>query len=305
MSPLSYSESIFKSKKLGCTVAINYIPYNISKTINSRRSTRSFKTDPLKPEILTILSEFSKTVRPPFDCTTEICFFKAEPTKELYSTMQSPADNVAFLSETDPVSIAKTGFIGELLILLAESLGVSTCWYGHYKISELERLMPHLQNTNQLNEAPNGYGYSKGITEGIRAICISPLGYYEPKGLRLMDRITKNVYSFKRKETRDLLENKQDIKLLSGDLIYVLDLARKAPSAANSQMWRFGFENDYKTIIVSLPVGYRHFKWEHPNVEIGICASHVWLALIEKGFFPTIEVYEDEGRAIFKIKQNK
>lgn len=286
-------------------MALNGIPYNLSETINNRRSIRNFKADPLKPETLKILSGFSTTVRLPFDSPTEIRFFKAEPTKELYTTMQSPADNVAFLSETDPVSIARTGFIGELLILLAESLGVSTCWYGHYKLSELERLMPHLQNTSQLKEAPNGYGYSTGITDGVRAICISPLGYYEPNCLRLMDRITKKVFSFKRKKTKDLLENQQDMNNLSGDLIYALDLARKAPSAANSQMWRFGFENDYRDIVVSLPVGYRHFKWEHPNVEIGICASHLWLALIEKGFFPKVEVYEDAGRAVFKIRQNK
>jgi nitroreductase len=278
------------------------IPFDLSKTINKRRSVRSFKTIPIEPEMLTKLSEFSKTVRVPFACDTEIRFFKAEPTKELYKTLQSPIDNVAFLSKTNAVSIAKTGFVGELLILLAESLGISTCWYGHYKLAELERLMPHLQNPNQLKEAPSGYGYSKGVTDGIRAICISPLGYYEPDGLRLMDRITKITFSFKRKETKDLLENPKDLTYLSDDLIYALDLAKKAPSAANAQMWRFGFENDYKNITVSMPVGYKHFKWEHPNVDIGICASHIWLALTDRGFAPSVEVYEDRDRVVFSFK---
>jgi len=281
------------------------IPYDLSRTINNRRSVRSFKREPLKPDIWAKLSEFSKTVRLPFACETEIRFFKAEPTKELYKNLQAPIDNVAFLSITDVVSIAQTGFVGELLILLAESLGLSTCWYGHYKLSELERLMPHLQNASQLKEAPHGYGYSKDVTEGIRAICISPLGYYESNGLRLMDRIKKNAFSFKRKEIKDLLENPKDMAHLSDDLLYALDLARKAPSAANSQMWRFGFENDYKTITVSMSVGYRHFKWEHPNVDIGICASHVWLGLIDRGFTPTVEVYEDKGRAVFCISKIK
>jgi nitroreductase len=278
------------------------IPFDLSKTINKRRSVRSFKTIPIEPEMLTKLSEFSKTVRVPFACDTEIRFFKAEPTKELYKTLQSPIDNVAFLSKTNAVSIAKTGFVGELLILLAESLGISTCWYGHYKLAELERLMPHLQNPNQLKEAPSGYGYSKGVTDGIRAICISPLGYYEPNGLRLMDRITKITFSFKRKETKDLLENPKDLTYLSDDLIYALDLAKKAPSAANAQMWRFGFENDYKNITVSMPVGYKHFRWEHPNVDIGICASHIWLALKDRGFAPSVEIYEDRNRVVFSFK---
>jgi nitroreductase len=280
------------------------IAYNFSEAVNNRRSVRSYKLEPLKPETLSKLSEYSKTVKPPFDCATEIRFFKAYPTKELYKMMTSPPDNVAFLSKTDTISIAKTGFVGELVILMAQSLGVSTCWYGHYKLSELQRLMPHLQDASQLKEAPNGFGYSKGITEGVRAICISPLGYYESKGLRLMDRITKNMYSFNRKEIKDLLENPEGTAHLTDELSYALDLARKAPSAANSQMWRFGFEDDYRTVTVAMPPGYRHFKWNHPNVDIGICACHLWLALIERGLEPIVTVYVDSERAVFSFKLN-
>lgn len=247
------------------------------------------------------MSEFSNKIRLPFPCDTEIRFFKSEPTKELYPTMHAPVDNVAFLSETDVVSIAKTGFIGELVILMAESLGVSTCWYGHYKLAELEKLMPHLQDSKQLEESNMGYGYSKTITKGIRSICISPLGYYEKSGLRIMDRITKSTFSYKRKTTKELLVNPKDMENLSDDICYALDLARKAPSAANSQMWRFGFENYYKTINISMPVGYKHIKWEHPNVDIGICTSHVWLGLIDRHYTPKLEVYEDTGRAVFRI----
>ena len=75
--------------------------------------------------------------------------------------MKSPPNNVAFIAETDAVSISKVGFTGEFLILFAQSKGISTCWYGHYKLSELERLMPHLQSTDQLKESNMGYGYSK------------------------------------------------------------------------------------------------------------------------------------------------
>ena len=280
------------------------IPYNLGETVNNRRSSRSYKIEHIKPETLAALSEYAKNIKPPFDCTTEIRFFKAEPTKELYTMIKSPPDNVAFLSETDVVSIAKTGFVGEQLILGAQSLGVSTCWYGHYKLAELERLMPHLQNPNQLKEAPKGFGYSKGVTEGVRTICISPLGYYESSGLRLMDRITKNMYSFNRKEIKDLLQNPDDAVHISEDLSYALDLARKAPSAGNSQMWRFGFDNDYKTVTVAMPKGYKHYKWEHPNVDVGICACHLWLGLEERGIASAVEVHEDSDRAVFSFKLN-
>jgi hypothetical protein len=66
-------------------------------------------------------------------------------------------------------------------------------------------------------------------------------------------------------------------------------------------MWRFAFENNLKTITIAMPVGYKHFKWEHPNVDIGICASHVWLGLIDKGYNPTVSVKEDSDRAVWRI----
>ncbi len=247
------------------------------------------------------LKDFAQSIPVPFEHDVEIRFFNAEPDKTLYTVMKSPPNNAAFMAETDIVSISKTGFVGEIFILFAQSKGLSTCWYGHYKLSELERLMPHLQSAEQLNESNMGYGYSKGVTTGRRVICITPLGYYEDGGLRLMDRITKKTISFKRKEIKELLENPNDYDKLSDDILYALDLGRKAPSAANSQMWRFGFEDDFKTITVAMPVGYKHFKWEHPNVDIGICTSHIWLGLIDKGYNPTVAVNEESGRAVWRL----
>lgn len=277
------------------------ILFPLKSTIDARRSARSYKMIDVDKEVIESIKDFANSISVPFDHNVEIKFFSADPTKILYSIMTSPPDNVAFVAETDIISISKVGFIGELLILFAQSKGISTCWYGHYKLSELERLMPHLQSTDQLKEANMGYGYSKGVTTGRRAICITPLGYYEEGGLRLVDRITKKTSSFKRKEIRELLDNPNDYEKLSADVLYALDLGRKAPSAANSQMWRFGFEDSFKTITVAMPIGYKHFKWEHPNVDIGICACHIWLGLIDKGYNPNITVNEDAGRVVWRL----
>ncbi|MBP1925201.1 nitroreductase [Sedimentibacter acidaminivorans] len=277
------------------------ISFPIKSNIDSRRSARSYKMISVEKVVMESIQDFVKSLSVPFDHNVEIKFFNANATKTLYTNMLSPPDNIAFVAETDIISISKVGFIGELLILFAQSKGLSTCWYGHYKLSELESLMPHLQSTDQLKESNMGYGYSKGVTTGRRVICITPLGYYEDGGLRLVDRITKKTSSFKRKDIKDLLENPNDYDKLSDDVLYALDLGRKAPSAANSQMWKFAFENSFKTITVAMTVGYKHFKWEHPNVDIGICACHVWLGLIDKGYNPSVTVSEDSGRAIWKI----
>jgi nitroreductase len=277
------------------------IPFPIKSTIDSRRSVRSYKMTGVKKDVMDEIKDFAKSLSVPFDHNVEIEFFKANPTKALYTIMRSPPDNVAFMAETDIISITKAGFVGELLILFATSKGLSTCWYGHYKLSELERLMPHLQTAEQIKESNMGYGYAKGVTTGRRAICISPLGYHKSSGLRLMDRVQSGAISYKRKEIKELLANPDDYGKLSDDVMYALDLGRKAPSAGNSQMWRFAFEESYKTIIVAMPEGYRHFKWEHPNVDIGICACHVWLGLIDRGYDPRITVHEEAERAVWRI----
>ncbi len=277
------------------------VPFPIKPTIDSRRSVRSYKMIEIDTDVLESVKNYAKSIAVPFEHNVEIKFFNAEPTGTLYMTMKSPPNNIALITETDFMSISKAGFIGELLILFAQSKGLSTCWYGHYKLAELERLMPHLQTAEQIKESNMGYGYSKGITTGKRVICITPLGYYEDRGLRLLDRITKKTISFKRKEIKELLENPNDYDKLSGDILYALDLGRKAPSAANSQMWRFAFTDNFKTIIVAMPIGYKHFKWEHPNVDIGICASHIWLGLIDKGYNPEVTVSEDSGRAVWRL----
>lgn len=55
-------------------------------------------------------------------------------------------------------------------------------------------------------------------------------------------------------------------------------------------MWRFSFDNDFKILKVTMPEGYKHFKLEHPNMDSGICAAHIWRGLIERGVIPRVEI---------------
>jgi nitroreductase len=244
------------------------------------------------------LQQFVAELHVPFDHDVAIRFFKADPSKRLYGTsITPPPDHAAFMAHTDMVSISKAGFVGELLILYATSLGLATCWYGHYSFDELQRLMPHL-GRNAATRQPR-WGYGKGEVADERAICITPLGYWRKDGLRLIDRMTGAIMSYKRKPVGELLAGGLCRKALSPDVAYALDLARKAPSAANSQFWRFTVAPDLKTVSVSMPVGYRHFKWEHPNVDIGICACHLWLGLRLKGLETAVHLTEEDGRAMW------
>lgn len=276
--------------------------------IRTRRSVRKYKLEPLGQEHYDALSQFIQTLTVPFQHDIECRFFKADPTKKLYFSMTSPPDNLAFLSSTDILSISKVGFLGELILIYANSLGISTCWYGHYHLEELQRLMPHLPSPDCLKTSNMGFGYSKGETvEGRRAICVTPLGYHDTSGLRLVDRMTETFISYKRKPLEELLIQPMVPSTLNEPLRYALDLARLAPSAANSQHWRFDISEDQSTVKIAMPPGYKHLKWEHPNVDIGICAAHFWVGLNLAGLRlcllpPSVTLTLEEGRAVWTFK---
>ncbi|MFZ5943766.1 MAG: nitroreductase family protein [Bacillota bacterium] len=270
---------------------------NWENAINIRRSTRSFEMIPVESSTMDKLQSFIPKLQVPFKHDASIRFFKASPDKKLYTVFTAPPDGAAFLSRTDPCSISKTGFAGEIFVLYATSLGLATCWYGHYTLAELERIMPHL-GKYALQPNPK-WGYGKETVEGERTICITPLGYWQKKGVRVFDRMQESLISYRRKPVEAFLEGDSSADKLPPEILYGFDLARKAPSGANSQHWRFKVSADCKKIFIAMPVGYKHIKWEHPDVDIGICACHFWLGLTLKGVNCDVSVREEEGRAVW------
>jgi nitroreductase len=277
--------------------------------INNRRSIRSYETRPVEQSKMELLVDFIKDIRVPigsnniqlpFKHNVEILLFKANPDKRLYTVFSAPPDGAAFIAETDICSISKAGFVGQILVLFATALGLATCWYGHYSLAELERILPQLRKDTGLPKPK--YGYGKGIVQGRRAICITPLGYWQSKGVRLVDRVQTSLLSHKRKTIGAFLEDGISEDELPPELLFAFDLARKAPSAANSQFWRFKVSSDFKTVSIARPVGYKHLKWEHPDVDIGICACHFWLGLMLKGIGCRVSLNKDQGRALWQFE---
>lgn len=267
--------------------------------INIRRSIRSYEMLEIDKEAMSRLKNFIANMKVPFKHDVSISFFNADSSKRLYTGFVSPPDGMAFIADTDIPSISTSGFVGEMAILYATNLGLATCWYGHYLLEELERILPHIK-VNTLSKPKWGYG--KGVVQGKRAICITPLGYWKKEGLRLADRVTESFMSYKRKPVSAFLEDGLIEDNLPRDILYAFNLARKAPSGANSQHWRFKVSSDFKTISISMPVGYKHIKWEHPDVDIGICACHFWLGLMMKNISCKVSLTEDHDRAVWQFE---
>lgn len=279
--------------------------FNSEKTfwenaVNSRHSCRSYQARAVENDKLDELKTFAKEMKLPFEHDFEVRFFKSGGRPLANNLKNPPPDCVAFMSNTDLLSVCKTGFAGEIFILYATGLGLSTCWFGHYILPELERVMPHLGEHK--NDPMPSCGYAKGEAEGIRAICISPLGYWEQKGLRLVDRISGSMMSFKRKPLADLMLNGRNPDSLPPEIQYALDFGRKAPSGANTQHWRFHVADDNKTITISKLDGFTHFKWEHFEADVGICAAHVWIGLECQGIKCEVEPSLENGCVVWRLK---
>lgn len=148
----------------------------LTEAIPLRHSVRAYQLDPLPEALPEQISKFIDELELPFNHDVKFKMFKAEPGKRLYNNGVSPVNNLALMSQTDLVSVSKTGFAGELVMLYAVSLGLSTCWFGHYKLSELGKYIPNIAAADRIKESTMGYGYGKQVDVGERAICCMPFG---------------------------------------------------------------------------------------------------------------------------------
>lgn len=267
----------------------------------NRHSVRIYLPDALPAEVLSEIDNFMETLDVPFSHSIEIRRFFAEPGKKLYNNGVNPPNNLAIIAPTDLVSISKAGFCGQLVMLKLTAMGVNTCWFGHYKLQELAKYIgDEFAAPSRIKETTFrlGYGYGNPADDGVRAVCCIACGRADRSAKSLIDKVAKKN-GIGRKPLVNLMESGADLTLLSSSVVEALDAARLAPSAANSQMWRFGIRDNGKTVTVAKPIGYKHFKWEHPDVDIGICAAHLWLGLVNCGFNPVVELKQDADRAMW------
>ena len=89
----------------------------LAGAIPKRRSVRTYKPDvePDGPEVNIV--KFIEELETPFEHSVRAFPFRAEPGKKLYNNGVNPVGNIAYFSQTDTVSLSKTGFVGELAML--------------------------------------------------------------------------------------------------------------------------------------------------------------------------------------------
>lgn len=149
----------------------------------------------------------------------------------------------------------KLGYYGEMIVLEATELGLSTCWIGGtYSKSECE---------NYIN-----------VKSDEELICIIALGYAD-KDLTIKEKVVKNL-NRKNKKIEDMLVHKtNDVPswILSG-----VEYALEAPSAVNKKPVIYEFNDNRVEAIISKP------NHGYEDVDLGISMLHFELGALKEGY---------------------
>ena len=187
-----------------------------------------------------------------------------------YGTVKNPSAFIHGYAKENGIAYCGYGYVLEQLILLATSLGLSSCWLGFYRRGALR---------HDLNP-PQG--------EVIPAVVA--LGY--PSGQKTAYSVVARSISAgrRRKDHRHLFFSRDFRTPLDltrgGALNDALEMVRISPSAANLQPWRIVVDSggDAVHFYVNLSEPYgglirKDLKW----IDIGIGMCHLDLVLREQG----------------------
>jgi len=230
------------------------------------------------------LQKFLSEMEAPFDHQVTLSYHSVPQDQEIVY-FKGPKQFVALSTSLSPTEQAKLGFLGEQLILYSESIGVRTCWMGHYRARDVKKIV---------------YGGSESRGDQ-NLYCIILLGYI-PDKTGLLDRFSQKRMSRKNRDLDSFLHEKS-LNDFPDFVRSSLELASRAPSAMNSQKWYY-LVNKVDTgysIELSKPRGYQHFKWKHYDIDVGTAAAHIWLGLRYAGIRTDVNIDNRAGDAVWRF----
>lgn len=267
----------------------------------TRKSTRGFERPVITEQDREKLQHFINSIDVPFEQNVDITLNNsyANSGKTSVFIINVSSDFAAISAPDSLTDKSKAGFLGELFILFCESIGISTCWVGSFKKEEAYRQI---------------FGKGEELA-GKKIFCLIAMGY-NLSGKGFLNKLTYKIYSSKRKRLEELLSI-DSIGEFPDSIKDALELARIAPSARNKQCWYFkvGLAGDEKkdgnsradrkkgSFIVEIgkPEGYKITGWPHPDLDVGIAASHFWLGLKNQNIECSIKIKEIKNRIIWQF----
>jgi len=257
----------------------------LTDAIGTRRSTRSFTESSVEVSDRKKLDDFLKEMKLPFEHTVKISVNSSYGKPSVF-IINATSDFAAISTGNSIADLAKAGFAGELFVLYCESLKISTCWIGSFRKG---RAMGQV------------FGPEKNDSGRIMPALVS-LGY-NPEEKGLLNRVTKKIYSIRRKPLEECL-SPDSLRNFPEHIRRPIELALRAPSARNAQYWQFKISgNDNGGYNVKLNKRPQSIKigWPYPDLDVGIAASHFWLGLESTGIKYTLDIVEKEKTVVWKF----
>lgn len=219
---------------------------DLYQSICKRKSTRKYDLTPLADHTLTEIADFLARVMP-LDHTikTEFKFVAPQDVTSLLP-VKAPHYIVAF-SETKPGYLTNIGFMLQQLDLYLSAKGIGSCWLG------IPRPTKAIRHSSPLD-----------------FIIIMSFG----QALQPVHR--DSIHEFKRKQLTSITS-------ITG-MVDLLEAARLAPSATNSQPWFFtgGKDRIHAYCVQTNPIKALVYK-KMNQIDMGIALYHLSLAAMQQG----------------------
>lgn len=162
------------------------------------------------------------------------------------------------------------GYTGECAVLEATRLGLNTCWIG---LTYNKKVASSLPYTNPLGNE--------------KIMAVSPVGYALEKKTLIEKAMGSLAGSRTRKELKELCPQLAEKPELFATwplwLQAALQAARLAPSALNSQTWRFVWQDDALTISFSEGGNTKTLPFPKRRLDCGIAMAHIELTALHHG----------------------
>ena len=249
--------------------------YNVTETIKTRKSVRSFDGKMLSAQELEKLSNYAETIVNPFGLKVEFKFLDAKE-HGLTSPVVSGTDLYAAAKlPMDKNFSAAFGYSFELFVLYAWSLGVGTVWMGG------------TMNRDAFEKAME-------VQSGWSMPCSTPLGYAAKK-MSVKEKLMRKGIKADTRESFEKLffESGLDTPLTrekAGELEIPLEMVRLAPSAVNKQPWRVIVCGDTVHFYLKRSKGFMYNeKLDMQMIDMGIALCHFDLAAKNAGLNTAFE----------------
>jgi nitroreductase len=238
---------------------------DIYEYIFKRKSIRNYNQNPLDKNTLKKISAYMEELKPLYnDISIDLKIIS--PT-EINARFQKKAPHyIAIFSEKKEGYLTNVGFMMQQMDLFLSSQGIGCCWQG------IPKPKTDVKKSSSLE-------------------FIILMAFGNPD-----EAIYREISEFKRKS----LDKISDIDCNPEKrILKLLESARLAPSATNSQPWFFSCDSN----IIHLYCTKSNFiksiimkKWN--QIDMGICLYHLCLASQHKGYEVKIEVDKSRGEEI-------